>query len=80
MIMGTQKEIRRETTVKETTIETITEDYLTDNHQGEVQRLLDECQGFQYSQSSKFSSFSKIVYRSELLQVIVTASSPTQEL
>ena len=68
MIMGTQKEIRRETTVKETTIETITEENLTDNQQDKVQRLLDECQGFHYSQSSKFSSLA----RSLVLGVIGT--------
>lgn len=59
--MGAQKEIRRETTVKETTIETFAENNHVDNRQDEVQKLLDECQGYQYSQSSKFSTLARSI-------------------
>ena len=57
--MGVQKEIKRETTVKETTIETITEDSVTSSSQNDVQKLLDECQDFHYKQSSNFSKLSR---------------------
>ena len=57
--MGTQKEIRRETTVKETTIETITENSATSGNQNDVQKLLDECQSYHYAQSSKFSTLAR---------------------
>lgn len=57
--MGAQKEIKRETTVKETTIETITEDSCEKSDTETIQRLLDECQGFHYSQSSNFSKLSR---------------------
>ena len=61
--MGTQIEIRRETTVKETKIETTTGDNVTVNHQNDVKKLLDECQGYHYSQSSNFSKLARgIVY------------------
>lgn len=57
--MGVQKEIRRETTVTETTVETITEDSSTNVIPNDVQKLLDECQGFHYAQSSSFSKLSR---------------------
>lgn len=57
--MGVQKEIKRETTVKETTIETITEDSVTSGSKNDVQKLLDECQDFHYKQSSNFSKLSR---------------------
>ena len=57
--MGVQKEIKRETTVRETTVETITEDSSANVSQSDVQKLLDECQGFHYAQSSSFSKLSR---------------------
>ena len=57
--MGVEKEIKRETTVKETTIETITENCSTDVNQSDIQKLLDECQTFHYSQSSSFSKLAR---------------------
>lgn len=55
--MGVQKEIKRETTVKETTIETFTENSNENNK--DIQKLLDECQSFHYAQSSKFSTLAR---------------------
>lgn len=55
--MGTQKEIRRETTMQETTIETFTED--RNENTKDIQKLLDECQDFHYKQSSKFSTLAR---------------------
>ena len=52
-----QKEIKRETTVKETTIETFTENSNENNK--DIQKLLDECQSFHYAQSSKFSTLAR---------------------
>ncbi len=58
--MNTQKEIKRETTITETTIETLTENgSAKDNN--DIQRLLDECQGFHYAQSSNFSKLSRTI-------------------
>jgi hypothetical protein len=57
--MGVEKEIKRETTVKETTIETTTENCSTDVNQSDIQKLLDECQTFHYSQSSSFSKLAR---------------------
>lgn len=56
--MGIQKEIKREITVKETTIENFTENSC-DNNIEDIQKLLDECQGFHYAQSSKFSTLTR---------------------
>ena len=55
--MGTQKEIRRETTVKETAIETFTVN--SNDNNKDLQKLLDECQNFHYAQSSKFSTLAR---------------------
>lgn len=57
--MGTQKEIRRETTVKETAIETFTVN--SNDNNKDLQKLLDECQGFHYAQSSNFSKLSRTI-------------------
>ena len=59
--MGIQKETKRETTVTETTIETITEDGSTNVSPNDIQKLLDECQGFHYAQSSNFSKLSRTI-------------------
>lgn len=53
--MGTQKEIKRKNRV----IKTISEDGLTRASQNDIQRLLDECQGFHYAQSGNFSKLSR---------------------
>ena len=55
--MGTQKEIRRETTVKETAIETFIVN--SNDNNKDLQKLLDECQNFHYAQSSKFSTLAR---------------------
>ena len=57
--MRVQKEIKRETTVKETTIETFTESCCEKNNSGNIQELLEECQEYHYAQSSKFSQLSR---------------------
>ena len=57
--MRVQKEIKRETTVKETTIETFTESCCEKNNSENIQELLEECQEYHYAQSSKFSQLSR---------------------
>lgn len=73
--MGVQKEIKRETTVKETTIETITEDSATSGSQNDVQKLLDECQSYHYAQSSKFSTLARTLVFSVLGTIWVVSYS-----
>ena len=73
--MVAQKEIRRETTVKETTIETIIENSCENANIESVQKLLEECQGFQYAQSSNFSQLSRTLVFSVLGTIWVVSYS-----
>lgn len=75
-MMEVKKEIKRETTVTETTIETIAEDSSTSNIENDVQKLLDECQGFHYAQSSNFSKLSRTLIFGVIGTVWVLAYSP----
>ena len=66
--MAMRKEVKRETTVNETTIETFTEDDSINAHQDDIQTLLNECQSFHYAQSSSFSKLARTI----ILSVIGT--------
>lgn len=74
--MGVQKEINRETTVRETTVETITEDSSANVSQSDVQKLLDECQEFLYAQSSSFSKLSRTLVFGVIGTIWVLSYSP----
>lgn len=59
--MAMRKEVKRETTINETTIETFTENDSLNNSQDDIKSLLNECQSFHYTQSSSFSKLARTI-------------------